>query len=243
MAETIKTALVTGANKGIGREIAGQLAGLGYRVWLGCRDIQRAETTAREMRQTIGDVRVLRLDVADGDSVMHAAAALAAETRRLDVLVNNAGIALDAKLPPSAVDMALLKSTYEVNVFGPVRVTQAFLPLLRAAPAARIVMMSSGLGSLGRAADPTSPFYATNLLAYNSSKTALNALTLAFAKEFGSTPIKINAASPGHVATDLNGHAGPRTVAEGAAIAVRLATLGPDGPTGGFFNDDGPEPW
>ncbi|MBN8941209.1 MAG: SDR family oxidoreductase [Rhizobiales bacterium] len=240
MANTIKTALVTGANKGIGREIAGQLAGLGYRVWLGCRDIQRAETAAREMRQTIGDVRVLRLDVADGDSVMRAAAALAGETRRLDVLVNNAGIALDAQLPPSAVDMALLKSTYEVNVFGPVRVTQAFLPLLRAAPAARIVMMSSGAGALAKLSDPS---FATNLLAYSSSKTALNAVTLAFAREFRNTPIKINAANPGHVATDLNGHAGPLSVAEGAAVAIRLATLGADGPTGGFFNAAGPEPW
>lgn len=242
MAE-MKTALVTGANKGIGREIARRLAVDGYTVWLGCRDAGRGEAAAGELRQASGDIRVLPLDVADDASVTKAAAVLAGETDRLDVLVNNAGIALDIGVAPSALDMETLRGTYEVNLFGPVRVTQAFLPLLKAAPAARIVNVSSGLGSLTYMSDPAGEFSEFNVLAYNTSKTALNAVTLCFAKELANTPIKINAACPGYTATDLNNHSGPRTVEQGAEIAVRLATLDADGPTGGYFNDDGPIPW
>ena len=238
-----KTALVTGANKGIGREIARRLAELDYIVWLGCRDADRGEEAAAALRREGGDIRFLQLDVADSASVARAAVALAHETDHLDVLVNNAGIALGAGVAPSALDLALMQASYEVNVFGPVRVTQALLPLLRAAPAARIVMMSSGLGSLARTSDPSYSSYLTNLLAYNSSKSALNAVTVIFAKELRESVIKVNAADPGYTATDLNGHRGLRTVAQGAEIAVRLATLRDDGPTGGFFNDEGAQPW
>jgi NAD(P)-dependent dehydrogenase (short-subunit alcohol dehydrogenase family) len=238
-----RSALVTGANKGIGREIARRLAGLGYLVWLGARDAARGEEAAAALRAAGGNVRFLALDVADAASVARAAGTLARAGDRLDALVNNAGIALDRGVAPSALDLALMQATYEVNVFGPVRVTQAVLPLLRGAPAARIVMMSSGLGSLGRTSDPAFPSYPANLLAYNSSKSALNAITVIFAKELRDTPIKVNAADPGYTATDLNGHSGPRSVAQGAEIAVRLATLPDDGPTGGYFNDEGPQPW
>lgn len=238
-----KTALVTGANKGIGREIARRLAADGYTVWLGSRDAGRGEAAAAELRKAGGDVRFVALEVTDDASVAAAVAAVTAATDRLDVLVNNAGIAPEYGTAPATTGVDTLKDTYEVNVFGPVRVTRAFLPLLKAAPAARIVNMSSGLGSLARQSDPEHPFYVTNLMAYNSSKSALNSITVSLAKELKDTPIKINAACPGYTATDLNANSGTRTVAQGAEIAVRLATLGADGPTGGYFNDDGTIPW
>lgn len=243
MTDSKKTALVTGANKGIGREIARRLAADGYTVWLGCRDAGRGEAAAEDLRKAGGDVRFVALDVADDDSVKATAAAVARETDRLDVLVNNAGIAPEFDAAPGTSTMETLLDTYAVNVFGPVRVTRAFVPLLLAAPAARIVNMSSGLGSLTRQSDPAHPFYTANMMAYNSSKSALNAITVAFAKELRETPIKVNAACPGYTATDLNGNSGPRTVEQGAEIAVQLATLAADGPTGGFFNDEGPIPW
>lgn len=238
-----KTALVTGANKGIGREIARRLAELDYTVWLGCREASRGQEAGGALRKEGGDVRFLQLDVADSDCVTRAAAALSRETDRLDVLVNNAGITLDGGVAPSALEIARMQAVFGVNVFGPVRVTQAFLPLLRAAPAARIVMMSGGLGSLAITSDARNPLYRFNFLAYNSSKSALNAVTVIFAKELRDGPIKVNAADPGYTATDLNIHRGQRTVGQGAEIAVRLATLPDDGPTGGFFNDEGVQPW
>jgi NAD(P)-dependent dehydrogenase (short-subunit alcohol dehydrogenase family) len=235
-------ALVTGANKGIGREIARQLAARGCRVWLGARNSELGVAAVATLRAEGSDVHHLPLDVTD-DASVHAAAAMVAEhTERLDILVNNAGISLDAGALPSQLDLRRMHAIYDVNVFGAVRVTQAFLPRLLAAPAGRIVMMSSGLGSLGNQSDPTFEFARYNSLGYNSSKAALNAVTVVFAKELAGTSIKVNAADPGRTATDLNQHRGPRSVAQGAAIAVRLATLPPDGPTGGFFNDSGPVP-
>ncbi|MFU2319257.1 SDR family NAD(P)-dependent oxidoreductase [Rahnella sp. PCH160] len=136
-----------------------------------------------------------------------------------------------------------IRETYEVNVFGPISVTQAFLPLLKAAPAARIVMLSSSVGSLNIMSDKSHPFYAINELGYCSSKTALNAVVLAFAKELEGTPVKVNTADPGYTATDLNGHTMPSTVEQAAEIAFRLATLPPEGPTAGYFNEDGLLPW
>jgi NAD(P)-dependent dehydrogenase (short-subunit alcohol dehydrogenase family) len=245
MTETKPTALVTGGNKGIGLAIARGLGARGFTVWIGARDVGRGEAAVEALRKDGLDIRFLSLDVADDASTASAAKALAEETDHLDVLINNAGIAPEgmASPPPSLTEMAVVKATYEVNLFGPVRVTQAFLPLLRKATAARIVMMSSGLGSLARNSDPDSDFAAINLLAYSTSKTALNAVTVAFAKELRATPIKINAACPGYVATDLNDHSGTRTVDQGAEIALHLATLPPDGPNGGYFNEDGPLPW
>lgn len=238
-----KTALVTGANKGIWREIARRLAAVDCTVWLGCRESGRGEEAAAALRAQGGDVRFLTLDVADCASVMRAAAVLADETDRLDILVNNAAVALDAGAKPSVLAVAAMQTTYEVNVFGPVRVTQALLPLMRAAPAARIVMVSGGLGSLALISDASHSFYPFNMLAYNSSKSALNAVTVAFAKELRDGPIKVNAADPGYTATDLNRHRGTRSVAQAAEIVVRLALLPDDGPTGGFFNDEGRQPW
>lgn len=242
MAEN-KTALVTGANKGIGFEVARRLADAGYSVWLGCRDAERGEHAAAELRAMGHDAKVLLLDVTDTQSVASAAATLGEHQGNLDVLVNNAGIALGLDKQPSEEGVDSVRANYEVNVFGVIRVTQAFLPLLRAAPAARIVMVSSSVGSLAIMADPQHPFYQLNELGYATSKTALNAVMVAFAKELADTSIKVNAADPGHTSTDLNGHTGPRSVEQAAGVVVDLATLPGDGPNGGYFNERGPVPW
>jgi len=233
---------VTGANKGIGLEIARQLAREGITVILGSRNEDRGRAAAEKLRAEGLDARPLRLDVTDDQSVASAASLLEQSAGRLDILVNNAGIAIDDG-PPSRISGDVLRRTYDTNVFGLVRVTQAFLPLLRRSDAGRIVNLSSGLGSLTLNSDPTWPFASVMYLAYNSSKTAVNAITVQFAYELRETPIKVNAADPGYVATDMNQHQGVRSVEQGAATPVRLATLPPNGPTGGYFNDDGPVPW
>lgn len=240
---TSKSAVVTGANKGIGREIARRLATMGFKVWLGARDAERGMAAAQELRAEGLDVQWLELDVTQDDSVAAAAKTVGAESASLDVLVNNAGVAINYDPPPSQQRVADIQATYEVNVFGPIRVTQAFLPLLLAAPAARIVMVSSSTGSIGRALDPATANHAVNLLGYGSSKTALNAVTVAFARELATQGIKVNAAAPGYTATDLNGYKGHRTVQQAAEIVIHLATLDADGPNAGYFNDDGPLPW
>jgi NAD(P)-dependent dehydrogenase (short-subunit alcohol dehydrogenase family) len=237
-----RVALVTGANKGIGLEIARQLAREGVLVFLGARDEARGRAAAEKLRAEGLEARSLRLDVSDERSAAAAATSLEKDPGRLDILVNNAGIAID-DAPPSSVSGEVLRRTYETNVFGLVRVTQALLPLLRRSAAGRIVNLSSSLGSLGLQSDPSSPFASVHYLAYNSSKTAVNAITVQFAHELRDTPIKINAADPGYVATDMTRHQGVRSVEQGAATPVRLAMLPPDGPTGGFFNDDGRVPW
>ncbi|RFU44059.1 SDR family oxidoreductase [Paraburkholderia sp. DHOC27] len=237
-----KTALVTGANKGIGREIARQLAEKGYTVWLGCRDGARGQAAVTELNEAGFKVQLLEIDVTSDASVQAAAQVLAKQTDHLDVLVNNAGI-LGPRATPLEETTANIKATYEVNVFGPIRVTQAFQALLKAAPSARVVNMSSGLGSMTLTSDPSSPYNAFNNLGYNSSKAALNGVTVALANAFRPFGIKVNSADPGYVATDLNDHAGPRTVVQGATPAVWLATLGDDGPTGAFFQESGPQAW
>ena len=238
-----KSALVTGANKGIGREVARRLAVAGFRVWLGARDAERGTAAARALNAEGLDARWLKIDVTQDESVTAAVKAVAAEGPCLDVLVNNAGIAIQYDLPPSQQRIADIQATFEVNVFGPIRVTQGFLPLLLAAPAARIVMVSSYSGSIGRALDTNSESYRVNMLGYGSSKTALNAITVAFAKELAPKGFKVNAAAPGYTATDLNGYRGRRTVQQAAEIIVRLATLDADGPSGGYFDEGGPLPW
>jgi len=237
-----RVAVVTGANKGIGLEIARQLARKGIRVYLGSRDEARGREAAEKLRAEGLEVSPLRLDVTNERSVADVVQQVEREAGCLDILVNNAGIAIDDG-PPSRVSLDVLRRTYETNVFGLVRVTQAFLPLLRRSDAGRIVNLSSGLGSLTQNSDPRWPYAAVKLLAYNSSKTAVNAVTVQFAWELRDTPIKVNAADPGYVATDLNRHQGIRSVEQGAATPVRLALLPPDGPTGGYFNDDGVIPW
>lgn len=238
-----KIALVTGANKGIGYEIARGLGKLGATVLVGARDPERGTTAAEKLTADGITAVALELDVTDPVSVSAAAARVEQEYGRLDILVNNAGVLLERGQKPSQMPLEALHRTYATNVYGVVALTNALLPLIRRSAAGRIVNLSSGLGSLSLTSDPQHPFAQAPLLAYNSSKSALNAITVSYANELRSTPIKVNAADPGYCATDMNGHSGPRTPAQGAIAAVRLATLPPDGPTGGFFSEDGGEPW
>ncbi len=238
-----KTALITGANRSIGYEIARRLATEGYRVWLGSRDVGRGEEAAKKLRDQGLDVHVLQLDVTSDQSVASAIAELSRQTDHLDALVNNAGIAESFTHQPFDEPIEVVKAVYEVNTFGPIRLTQAALPLLKASGAGRVVMLSSELGSLNSLLDPENQFYGINALGYNSSKTALNAVTVSLAKAAEPFGIKINAADPGYTATDMNGHTGYRTVEQAAEAPVRLATLGPDGPTAGYFFDDQTLPW
>jgi NAD(P)-dependent dehydrogenase (short-subunit alcohol dehydrogenase family) len=243
-------ALVTGANKGIGLQIAKDLAAHGFTVLVGSRNLEHGETAAK----TVGaDARGLQLDVTDHASITAAAERIRNELGRLDVLVNNAGISHAGKpgrpLPEmaksglmSVVSLDEVRKVWETNVFGVIAVTQAMLPLLREAPAARIVNISSTGGSLTWNSDPTNPHRAM-FGTYSSSKTALNAITLAFASDLESAGIKVNAACPGFTSTDLNNFAGTRTVEQAAREPVRLALLGPDGPTGTFSDENGPIPW
>ncbi|MEN4888537.1 MAG: SDR family oxidoreductase [Erwinia billingiae] len=236
-------ALVTGGNKGIGFAIVRGLAQKGMSVWMGARDRRRGEQAVALLRQEGLNVRLLEMDVANQISVQDAVAKLSENIDSLDVLVNNAGIIKDIDTPPSQVNIEEMKAVYEVNLFGPVRVTQAFLPLLKASTGSRIVMMSSGVGSLTLITDPTSLYSSVNLMEYTSSKVALNAITVSFAKELESEGIKVNAVEPGHVRTDLNGNTGFLTPEEGAETAIKMALLGPEGPTGGFFGSHGRQPW
>jgi NAD(P)-dependent dehydrogenase (short-subunit alcohol dehydrogenase family) len=241
MADTI--ALVTGANKGIGREISRQLAAQGTLVLVGARDRERGENAVAELRAMGHPVEFIQIDVTSQSSVDRAAAEVERRHGRLDVLVNNAGVAFDW-FPASELSVDILEKTFETNVFGVFRVTKALLPLLRKSKHGRIVNVSSGLGSLARSADPHSTLAIRNqLLAYSTSKAALNMMTIQLANELKSAGIKVNSANPGFTATDMNQNRGPRTVEQGAATPVRLALLPDDGPTAGVFSDDGPDPW
>jgi len=238
-----KVALITGANRGIGFEIARQLGQHGLTVLVGARDECRGTHAAARLAADGIDAQSVMLDVTDAASIAAAAAFVDEVYGVLDVLVNNAGVRLDNGLEPSDVPLEMLRATYETNVFGPVAVIQAFLPLLRRSPAGRVVNATSALASMTLNQDPDFEFAAMKLLAYNSSKTALNAITVQFAHELHETPIKVNAADPGYTATEFNGFRGTQTVEEGAQAAVRLALLDGHGPTGGFFDAKGPLPW
>jgi NAD(P)-dependent dehydrogenase (short-subunit alcohol dehydrogenase family) len=236
-------ALVTGANKGIGYEIAAGLGALGWSVGVGARDAERGEAAVQKLRAGGADAFAVPLDVTDDASVAAAAALIEERDGRLDVLVNNAGVTGDpGRQLPTTVDLAAVRTAVETNVIGVIRVTNAMLPLLRRSASPRIVNMSSSVGSLTLQSAPgsqTGPISA----AYAPSKTFLNGVTVQYARELRDTNILINAANPGYCATDLNGFRGTRTAEQGAAIAIRLATLPDGGPTGGFFEDDGVVPW
>ncbi|MER7208115.1 SDR family oxidoreductase [Streptosporangium sp. NPDC000239] len=244
MSSTPRVALVTGANKGIGHAVARRLGELGMRVYLGVRDGERGRTAERDLRADGLDARFVRLDVTDEASALLAAKHIDEESHRLDVLVNNAGVGGSVSAP-SEVSLDEVRRTYETNVFGVIAVTNAMLPLLRRSQAARIVNVSSVLGSLTHAAarhDPTGVFAEgvfPALLEYNTSKAALNALTVTYANELRGEGILVNAVSPGFVATDINGHRGHLTPEQGARVPVLLATLGDDGPTAVFLGEDG----
>jgi NAD(P)-dependent dehydrogenase (short-subunit alcohol dehydrogenase family) len=235
-------ALVTGANKGIGYEIAVGLGALGWSVGVGARDGGRREAAVEKLRADGIDAFGVPLDITDDASVAAAAELIEGRAGRLDVLVNNAGITGGMPQEPTLVSAETIRTVVETNVIGVIRVTNAMLPLLRRSASPRIVNMSSTVGSLNRQSDPgteTGPISA----AYAASKTFLNAVTVQYTKELAGTGILINSACPGFCATDLNGFRGVRTAEQGAATAIRLARLPDDGPTGGFFDDDGPIPW
>ena len=246
-------ALVTGANQGIGLQIAKDLAANRFTVLVGSRDLARGEEAAKTID---GDAHVLQLDVTDKASIAAAAERVRNEFGRLDVLVNNAAISHTGRMAgmsveqyakstrPSNVSLDEVRAVWETNVFGVLAVYQAMLPLLRQAPAARIVNVSSGVGSLTMNSDPAYPWRSIFGPVYPASKTALNAITLAMAIELEPAGIKVNAVSPGFTKTNLNNYAGTETVEEGAAEAVRVALLGPDGPTGTFTHAKlGKLPW
>lgn len=231
-----KVALITGANRGIGFEIAKQLGQQGITVLIGARDEGRGKAAAELLAKEGIDAHAITIDVTDEASVKLAAGNVARDHGHLDILVNNAGISRDEGFKPSGMPLQAMRETYETNVFGVVNVTNAMLPLLHKSEAGRIVNVSSSMGSLTLAADPVSPSSKLNLLAYTSSKAALNSVTLEYAKELRETPIKVNAADPGYVFGD-------RTAADGAKAAVRLAILPGDGPSGTFQGEHGVVAW
>ena len=239
-------ALVTGGNKGIGREIAAQLAQLGHTVIIGARSLERGEETAAELRAAGGRVTAVTLDVTDTASAGAAADKVAAQYGRLDALINNAGISHQpgadfAGQIPRTADIDHIRYVFDTNVFGVIRVTSAFLPLLRKSSSPRIVNVSSSAGSLSATSDfgNTDPI----ALGYVPSKTALTAVTMMYARDLESENILVNAVCPGFVATDLNGHRGLLTPVEGARSAVTMSTIPADGPTGTFTDINGPVAW
>ena len=238
---TTTIALITGANKGIGLETARQFGACGFTVLAGARDEERGLSAERELRADGVDARFVSLDVTADASVREAADWIEREYGRLDILVNNAGIARGN--PASETNLDTMREVYEANVFGVIRVTNAMLPLLRRALAARIVNVSSEVGSISSMTDPASPLAQMPMasLAYPSSKAALNMLTIKWARAHPRW--RVNAADPGFTATDLNSQRGTQTVHEGTEAIVRLASVGPDGPTGTFADRLGAVPW
>jgi NAD(P)-dependent dehydrogenase (short-subunit alcohol dehydrogenase family) len=234
-----KVALISGANKGIGLETGRQLGKLGYTILLGSRDALKGEVAARQLRDDGVDARVVKLDVVRQADIDAVAKLIASEFGKLDVLVNNAGAMIEkswTKNSTSETKVADLRATFETNLFAVLALTQALLPLLKKSEAARIVNVSSILGSVSLQATKGSPTYDTKLFAYNSSKAALNVFTIHLAHELLGTKIKVNSAHPGWVHTDMGGSAAPMNVVDGAKTEVQLATLPEDGPTGGFFH-------
>jgi NAD(P)-dependent dehydrogenase (short-subunit alcohol dehydrogenase family) len=236
-----KVALVTGANKGIGKAIVRGLVRDGLTVFLGARDPEKGRVAAEEIRAE-GDVRVVQLDVIDSASVLSARQTIESEIGRLDVLVNNAGI---SSAPGSRFSAPIeenvdnMRAVYETNVFAVVMVTNAFIPLLLRSDAGRIVNVTSKRGSIGE----EGAWVGRPNMTYSSSKTALNAITVHYARSLAATNIKVNGAAPGHVATDFNGFRGTRTPEQGADVAIRLAQLESDGPTGSVFEDEQQLAW
>ena len=235
----MKTALVTGANRSIGLEVTRQLAQVGIHVFLGSRDLQQGIEAVRELNaQGIHNVEAVALDVTDDASVQEARATIGKRTASLDILVNNAGIF--GGYPQSALNatVAQFQAAYDANVYGVVRVTQAFIDLLRQSPAPRIVNVSSSQGSLTLHSDPNYKYYDYKAAVYLSSKSAMNMYTVVLAYELRDSLFKVNAVCPGYTKTAFNGYRGPGTVEEAGKRIVKYALIGEDGPTGRFFSEE-----
>ena len=244
MSTTTKIALITGANKGIGLETARQLGRQKITVLVGSRDTAKGQAATKKLRDEGLDARALTIDVSDDASIQQAADYVGREFGRLDILINNAGIMIDdpgKKVSEQSLDT--WRSTFETNVFGLIATTQAFLPLLRKSEAGRIVNLSSILGSNTLHLDPASPIYDFKLPAYNVSKSTVNAWTVQLAYELRDTPIKVNAAHPGWVKTEMGGEGAQMEIPDGAKTSVALATLPADGPSGAYIHLGEPLPW
>ncbi|MCC6676041.1 MAG: SDR family oxidoreductase [Phycisphaerales bacterium] len=237
MPMTRTVALITGANKGIGLETARQLARKGLLVIIGARDEAKGRAAAESIQKEGFEARAVRIDVTDPATIAEAARRIEGDPGRLDVLVNNAGVFAAGKDgPASTTGVETFRQTFDANLFGLVAVTQAFLPLLRKSSAGRIVNLSSILGSVAEHGDPNSGIYQMKVAAYDCSKAAVNMYTNHLAHELRGTAIKVNAAHPGWVKTDMGGPEAPMDVVDGAKTSVWLATLPPDGPSGGFYH-------
>jgi NAD(P)-dependent dehydrogenase (short-subunit alcohol dehydrogenase family) len=243
----MKTALITGANKGLGLGAAEELARRGYRVFLGARDVAKGSAAAGQLKAKGLEVTPVSIDVTDRQSIHSALQTIQQRTNSLDVLLNNAAVNLDgedfSKAIVSQGDDDALRQTFDANFFGLISTTKAFLPLIKNSEAGRIVNVSSILASLQMHADPASPIYGAKLFAYNASKTAVNAFTVHLAYELKDSKIKVNSAHPGWVQTDMGGSAAPMTIEQGIQTLVQLATLDDNGPTGTFVHEGQSLPW
>jgi NAD(P)-dependent dehydrogenase (short-subunit alcohol dehydrogenase family) len=236
--------LITGANKGLGLESARQLGKMGHCVLIGARDESKGRAAVDTLRSDDIDAHYVRLDVTDSASISQAAQFIERTFGKLDVLVNNAGVFVGAwDVPPSKLSVQDIRKNFETNVFGLIEVTQTMLPLLKKSAAGRIVNLSSILGSMAAHQDPKSGVFGMLTMGYNASKSAVNMFTVNLAHELKKTAIKVNAAHPGWVKTDMGTDAAPMVVEDGVKTTVWLATLPADGPTGGYFHMQQALPW
>ena len=245
----MKKALITGANKSIGFETARQLLRKGYYIYLGSRTPGNGLDAVKKLAaEGLNEVEAIQIDVSDSGSVKAARAEIGKRTEVLDVLINNAGISGGLPQTATEVDISVFEKVFQTNVFGVVRVTQAFIDLLKKSPEPRIVNVSSSQGSLTLHSDPTWKYYNYKGAVYLSSKSALNMYTINLAYELRDTPFKVNAVDPGYINTDFNNHRGTGTVEEAGRRIIKYVTIGADGPTGKYFSEEynpqtGEIPW
>jgi NAD(P)-dependent dehydrogenase (short-subunit alcohol dehydrogenase family) len=246
MAAEKKVAFITGGNRGIGLETARQLGKQGVKVVIGSRDAEKGKAAAEKLRAEGADVDAIRFDITKPADYQEAYNYFDKNFGRLDILINNAGVSkepLGAPNNASSISQAILRETFDTNFFGTIELTQILLPLIKKAPEGRIVNLSSILGSLALHADPKSPIYNFKVMAYDASKTALNAFTVHLAHELRDTKVKVNSAHPGWVKTEMGTDAAPMEIPDGAKTSVELALLPANGPTGGYFHMGEALPW